>query len=589
MSIRRLPREVAERIAAGEVIERPASVVKELVENALDAGARRVVVELEDGGRAAIRVSDDGRGIAPEELPLAVERYATSKLERFEDLERLRTLGFRGEALASVAAVALLSIESRPPQAEAGRRLRVRAGEPPALEPVAMAPGTRVDVRDLFHNVPARRAHLRSARAELLACEEVVAAHALAHPGVAFRLLHEGRALLETPGDGEMRHVVAALWGEELAGSLRELREEAPGPLALKLSGLVSPPGLGRASRVLERFTVNGRPVENLSLRMAAEEAYRNLLPAHRHPVLLLALELPPLEVDVNVHPTKRVVRFLHERAVHGTVYAALRRALGGAEGAPPAAASSRVRETPGAWAWRQVYAPLDAGEAVAAVAAAGEAERPAVATPAANAAGKEGEEGEGDEGRPPRLRPLAQLHGTYLLCLGGVGEAESLWLVDQHAADERYWFERLEQQAEGEGVQPLVAPLPVPLDSRRRAAWEARRPLLEALGFRAEEGGPSSLWLRAIPAGLRGAEALFADLLDEEAPGGAWEERLRAWRARVACRTAVRAGDPLEPEAQAALLARWSSCRQPWTCPHGRPAAVEISRAELARRFLRR
>lgn len=589
MTIRRLPPEVAERIAAGEVIERPASVVKELVENALDAGARRVVVELEEGGRAAIRVRDDGQGIAPDELPLAVERHATSKLERFEDLERLGTLGFRGEALASVAAVARLTLESRPPGLEAGRRLRLRPGAEPLLEPVAMAPGTRVEVLDLFYNMPARRAHLRSPRAELLACEEVVSGHALARPQVAFRLLHEGRPLLETPGDGELRHVVAALWGEELAASLLPLEELWP-PLGLHLSGLASPAGLGRASRTFQRVAVNGRPVENLALRMAAEEAYRNLLPLRHHPVLVLALELPPGEVDVNVHPAKRVVRFLRERAVHGAVHAALRRALeagrrpraasgGGAPAGGPPAAPERLREPAATWEWLELYAPAGAE------AAAEEGAPPGALGPA-----REGAAGERESpGRLPPLRPLTQLHATYLLCLGGAEGAEELWLVDQHAADERYWFERLEGGAGAGLAQPLAVPASVALDRGRRAAWEARRSLLEALGFRAEPGGPASLWLRAVPAGVRGPEQLFAELLDEAEPAGAWEERLRAARARLACHAAVRAGDALAPPAQAALLARWSACRQPWTCPHGRPTAIRIGEEELARRFLRR
>ncbi|MDI3317320.1 MAG: DNA mismatch repair endonuclease MutL [Bacillota bacterium] len=591
MSIRRLPRAVTERIAAGEVVERPASVVKELVENALDAGARRVRVELEDGGRGAIRVVDDGSGIAAEELPLAVERYATSKLERFEDLERLRTLGFRGEALASIAAVARLEIHSRTPEAEVGCRLRIDPDHPAELEPLAMAPGTRVDVRQLFRNVPARRAHLRSARAELQACEEVVASHALAHPEVAFELVHGGRMILATPGDGRLRHAVAAIWGEEVAAPLLEVRAEEATPAPLRISGLVGPAGLGRGSRALERLAVNGRPVENVALRMAAEEAYRNLLPLHRYPILFLSLELPAAEVDVNVHPTKRVVRFLHERAVQGSVYAAVRRALAPTQagGAPTAwAGAGRVRDRGVAAGdgWRQIYAPADGAPPAATDLEPGGRPEAGVASGGAGPAG----EAAPAASRPlPRLRPLAQIHATYLVCLEETGGRQRLWLVDQHAADERYWFEQLEGRAPGEGVQPLLAPLPVPVDRRRREAWEERRPLLEALGFRAEEGGPSSLWLRAIPAGLRSPEGLFADLLDDEAPGGAWEERLRAWRARVACHAAVRAGDPLEPPAREALLERWASCRAPWTCPHGRPTALEIDQAELARRFLRR
>ncbi len=450
-----LPPEVAARIAAGAVIERPASVVKELVENALDAGARRVEVELTGGGVERIRVRDDGGGIPPEQLADAFERHATSKLRSERDLFAVRTLGFRGEALAAIVAAADVELTSRPRGQGAAAVARYRDGRPARPGAAAAAEGTTVEVRDLFAALPARRRFLRSARAEARAVAAVVSDAALARPDVAFRLVADGRALLTAAGGGALEDAVAAVHGAEAARALLPLAGEREAEGArVAVGGAAAAPSLHRASRRYLHVTVNGRPIAARALAHAVEQAYAGLIPAGRHPLAVVRIDVPPEQVDVNVHPTKAEVRFRHERLVYAAVAGAVREAV--ADAAPPAG--------PVPVALAPSFA-LSGREAVAAAVAA----RPSL-LPAGDAPAEGGEGGEEVRdatapagGRLPALRAVGQVALTYL-----VAEApDGLYLVDQHAAHERVLYERALAASEPRS-RPLLSAVVVSLSVKR-------------------------------------------------------------------------------------------------------------------------
>lgn len=563
-AIRVLAPEVSQRIAAGEVVERPASVVKELCDNALDAGARRIAVELRAGGCAEIAVTDDGCGIPAGELPLAFARHATSKLTRFEDLGGLRTLGFRGEALPSIAAVARVEIVTRPADASAGARLRLEGGAAPGGGPEVAggAPGTRVCVRDLFFNVPARRAALRAPAQELAACTEAVVAAALGRPDVAFRLTHEGREVVGSPGDGDLLSAVVALWGPDVARSLLPVRASAEGWI---LEGFCGTPAGARGNRGLQYLAVDGRPVRSEMLRGAIEAAYRHHLMVHRYPLFALGLRAGPGLYDPNVHPSKAEVRIYRAQAVRDLCHRAVRDALSAARLVPdvPLPAAEAAAEGPAGYG-----APRDDPWAGARASAA----------PLLPPDG-------GAEGAFPELRPLGQAARRFLLAEGGDG----LYLVDQHAAHERVFFEELAGRGAGPGrllLQPAV--LSLGESGLRRFAEAAEA--LAAVGLVAEPFGEGTLLVRALPAGLEGADpaAAVAELLermDDPLHGGVPAARL----ALAACRAAVKAGQALDPEDAAALLRQLAGCRDPFHCPHGRPTLLRLGWSELERHFGRR
>ena len=572
--IRALPPGVAARIAAGEVIERPASIVKELVENALDAGARRIEVAAADGGLERIRVRDDGCGIPPAQLATAFERHATSKLRRAEDLFAVRSLGFRGEALAAIAAAAAVDCVTRAAGEPEAAAARFRGGRPLPPERAAAAPGTSIEVRDLFAGLPARRAFLRSPRAEARAIVRVVGDCALAAPEAAFRLELDGRAALSSPGGGDARAAWAALYGPAAAAALLAVAHEEPAEGGtLRVEGLAGPPSLHRGNRSALHLVANGRAIADRALTFAIERAYEGLLPAGRHPLGLLRIGLPPALVDVNVHPAKAEVRFRDERAVARAAGAALRAAL--------AAAPAPAAPAPGA--------PRPGGEAAADAARAGEAR---AALRSARAAGEAARAGAAQApplpGRLPALRPIGQVDETFL-----VAEApDGLCLVDQHAAHERVLYERIRAQlAVGEAVsQPLLQAAVAPLGARRAAQAEAEAEALAALGWVLERTDDAALIVRALPAALGDAEPgeALAALLDRMEA----DERLsgpdRA-AASLACRAAVRAGDRVEGAQQRELLAALERCEHPQTCPHGRPTLLHLSREQLRRSFGRR
>lgn len=620
--IQLLPPEVAARIAAGEVIERPASVVKELLENALDAGAHHVEVEVDGGGIDRIRVLDDGCGIPPDQVADAFERHATSKLRSEHDLYEVHTLGFRGEALAAIAAAADVDLTTRPSGDDAASTVRVRDGRVQRQGAAASAAGTSIEARDLFAALPARRRFLRAARSETRAVAQVVADYALAYPEVGFRLTSDGRVALQSPGTGDPRDAVAAVHGAEIAGALLPGQARRGDPPAeggdeevwAEVTVLAGPPSLHRANRQYQHLVANGRAIVSRTLSHAVEQAYEGLIPAGRHPVAVVRITVPTDQVDVNVHPTKAEVRFRHERVVYAAVQAAVRAAIAGsgvaaapmpaAPPVPPYTGAATATTTPFAWpptsgprlplagtedtdsiddlAGRpdapDEHARPGAGHAVIASARTASA-----VDPAERSEVRDGAPGASMHERLPALRPLGQVELTYI-----VAEApDGLYLVDQHAAHERVLYERAlaRRRAGTPASQPLLDTAVAHLSAAQ--AVLARAEGLRSVGWEIEEMDGPSVIVRAVPADLRRKDPVRA--LGEYLDRLGAEERLtgpdRA-AATLACRAAVMAGDRLEMEQQRALLVALEACETPHTCPHGRPTMLHLSRSALDRSF---
>jgi DNA mismatch repair protein MutL len=576
--IRLLPEATVNRIAAGEVIERPAAAVRELVENALDAGARRITVAIAGGGIDRIEVVDDGDGMSPEELALAVQRHATSKLPD-DDLVRISTLGFRGEALPSIGAAARLAITSRPPGAEAAATVTVEGGRVGTPAPAAGPPGTRVVVADLFYATPARRKFLKSPRAEADAAEAAVRRLALASPQTAMRFESDGRVAFDLPGQDRADRVAALLGGEAAAALLavEGVRN------TLRVTGYAAAPSVTRATAAAQVLVVNGRPVADPVLRVAVRVAYRDVIAQGRHPVVALFLELPAEELDVNVHPAKAEVRFRDPGEVRGLVISSLTRALAG--GAGTAGAPMQPHTGRPALALRSQGLPgpgmAEAGLALG----TGPAVRPADRF--------HGPFSERDGADFPLGAPVAQVLDTYIIAVAGDG---SLVLVDQHAAHERLTHETLRTQLLEGGVraQPLLLPAVVDLPPADAARLLARGDELSGLGLEIEAFGPGAVLVRAMPAALGTPEPgpLLRDLADEFADmdeSTVLAARLDAVLARLACHGSVRAGRRLGIAEMDALLRQMEATPRADTCSHGRPTWLKLTRAEIERLFGRR
>ena len=563
MPIRLLPPEVSGRIAAGEVAERPASVVKELVENALDGGASAIEVEIEGGGARLIRVADDGLGIIAAEVPLAFERHATSKLQAIEDLGRLATLGFRGEALASIAAVGEVECLTRAEGEAAGTWLRLEGGRITERRSQARARGTSVTVRDLFRHLPARLQFLRSAASEGAAVAAAVSNAALAHPGVGFSLRSDGRLLLQTPGRGDLREAAAALYGAETARVLLRV-SEGDGPTGV--AGLISPVMVTRSRRDHYRFFVNRRWVQSRALARAVDEVYRARLPVGRYPIAILHLTVPTEAVDVNVHPAKTEVRFRDEGGLFVAVRGALTRALEPLALPLSAAPWLESSDEPVSGA-----APGPSGFAPTPTSWAGSRTQP----PAPRFA----------EGLPV-LRALGQVANTYIVAEGPDG----VFLIDQHAAHERLIYDRLLADGGPPEVQGLLEPQTVDLTPPAAARWQEAAFVLADYGFVVEPFGERTMLLRGVPATLAHREPgrALLDVLEDlaESPGNDWRQRAAA---SVACHSAVRRGDVLAPETLRDLLRQLEAAAFPRTCPHGRPTLLHLSTAQLGQEFGRR
>ncbi|WP_300331549.1 DNA mismatch repair endonuclease MutL [Accumulibacter sp.] len=633
-----LPELLISQIAAGEVVERPASVLKELLENALDAGSSAIRIELEEGGVKLIRVSDDGCGIARDELALALTRHATSKIASLDDLERVATLGFRGEALASVAAVAHLTLTSRSSsERDAGGHAWRLAGQPGAsLEPAALAAGTVVEMRDLYYNTPARRKFLKSDNTEFAHCAEIVRRTALAHPAVAFTLTHNGRQSFRLTA-GEARERVGAILGDDF---LAESRSVDVAGASLRVAGHCALPAYSRARADAQYCYVNGRFVRDKLLAHAVREAYQDLLHGSRYPAYCLFIEVDPATVDVNVHPQKTEVRFRDPRSVHQLVYHAVQRVLaspladggGGTRAlAPPSApdasstatsdssaaranpvlgASAGVFGTRFGSAFGSPFKPLPERAAslpFAGRSAASSGQRPTFSTPPVAAepplaadyaafarAPADATNGDGapELAATPLLGyALGQLHGVYILAQNSQG----LVVVDLHAAHERILYEKLKQALDGQklATQALLIPAVIHLEPLDLAAADENAETLHELGFDLAVVGPRQLAVRSLPTLLVGADPapLVRTLLSELRTHGVTQlmtTRRNEFLAELACHGAVRARRQLAPAEMNALLRQMEATERAGHCNHGRPTWMQLTLADLDRQFLR-
>jgi DNA mismatch repair protein MutL len=593
--IRQLPDVLINQIAAGEVVERPASVVKELVENALDAGARRVEIDLEEGGIRLIRIRDDGAGIAPEELPLAVARHATSKIASLDDLEAVATLGFRGEALPSIASVSRFSLSSRRNGGEHGASLEVEGGRIGSVVPKAHPQGTTVEVRDLFYNVPARRKFLRAERTELGHIEDWLRSLALARPDVELRVSHNGRPARRYRGDGDLAAPDRLLetLGEEFAKNALRIDHAGAG---LRLHGWIAQPAYNRASADQQFLYVNGRSVRDRNVAHAVKQAYADVLFHGRQPAYVLFLELDPRTVDVNVHPAKHEVRFREARLVHDFVYRTLQGALaetraGNAASVALHAPSSQAQATSQAWTMPQVGLALRVDDARAAYAALYSANDAEAATHAQAPFPQSR-----DDAAPPLGYAIAQLHGIYILA----ENADGLIVVDMHAAHERIGYEKLKCAHDGEGLrtQPLLVPAVVAVSEREADVAEREAATLAQLGFEVTRSGPQSLSLRSVPALLSDSdvEALLRDVLADLREHGEHSSlgmrRIESARdellSTMACHAAVRAHRRLTIPEMNALLREMEATERSGQCNHGRPTWTRFSLADIDKWFLR-
>lgn len=566
-------------IAAGEVIERPASVVKEFVENALDAGATQIRIELEDGGRRLIRVTDNGCGISREDAPLAFERHATSKLQILDDLDHLSTLGFRGEALASMAVVARVRLVTRERDTIAGTAVEAAGGKVVKVEPVGCPEGTSVAVHDLFADLPARRKHLRSARTELARCVEVGAPYGLTREGLLLELRHGGQPLLQVDAR-TLRDAFGALVGRRVAEraiAFDQTRRHT------RIRGLIGRLEDTRSAATHLYLLVNGRPVRAPRLVSAVVEGFGTRLMKDRWPVGVIAVETDPATLDVNIHPTKREVRFEDEGLVRSLLRETVESALSEADLTTQFAFSPQGELVDARLQHAEPTAPAAPGELltrseqlIASVVQEAFAEAPAPARRAAP--------------RPRQLRALAQVLGTYIVAEGERG----LCLIDQHAASERVHYEALRAAiAKGQGAsqQALLSPLPLHLSPSEHRALQENEALFRELGFSFEPLGGTSVAVRTLPvvAGTLQAEGTLHELLDrlsEDRPRKPLGEEA-VWL--VACHAAIRAGEPLSTGQMQELLDALLRTDAPQTCEHGRPTMVELSAADLERLFKRR
>jgi DNA mismatch repair protein MutL len=588
MGIRVLAPEVTARIAAGEVVERPASVVKELVENAIDAGATDVRVDIRQGGRRLIRVADDGSGIPAEEVELAFARHATGKLTSAEDLFDIRTLGFRGEALASIAAVARVTLVTQTAGELMGTLVRLEGGEVVHREGKGRSPGTVVTVENLFYNTPARLKFLRSDPTEVSHAANLVTAYAMAYPELRFTLLKDGRLALKTSGTGNLYDALIDVLGLQVGQQMLEVGARAEGGESAEEPnawGYVSSPSLHRSNRSSLTFFVNRRWVHDRSLAYAVEQAYQTLLPSGRHPIAVLNVRVDPSEVDVNIHPTKREVRFRSQRQVFSTVQRAVRRALLDQQPVRISSASPRIV---GFDEWDRRRRVALAGAAVGTPVGAQMSEFGLEVQRTGEAAFA----GAGVQRKLtglPMLRVVGQLSQMYIVAEGPDGA----YLLDQHAAHERILYEKLKGQEESQDVpsQALLEPMTIELLPRQAAILEEHGAVLAQLGFSLEPFGGSTVLVRAVPASLvnKDVSAAIAELVDEPAEGGSgtsWREH--ALKVLV-CHSAVRAGQTLSLEEMRDLVRQLEETSLPQTCPHGRPTMIHLSAEQLAREFGRR
>ena len=565
--IRLLPDHLINKIAAGEVVERPAAAVKELVENALDAQATALTIDLRDGGAARISVVDDGSGMTAAEVELALMRHATSKIAAEEDLGAIATLGFRGEALPAICAVSRFAIVTSPRPGGEGIRITGEAGTVTQRLLVPASAGTSVEVSDLFFNTPARLGFLKSPQTELAATLRLLTQLALAHPAVRFRATNTGKVVLNAPAAATLRDRIGALFGYESSERLLAIARDDHG---VRVAGLVSPPALSRGARDEIVIIVNSRPVRDTVLLQAILDAFRPLLPRDRFPVAIVTLSLSPADVDVNVHPTKAWVRFRNPRLVQEMVFAAVHDAL-----RSPAVVTTPAVSDSGHLETEQPGAASPPGSGVA------------MASPAEAQAGLFGEAA-APYARSLFGRVLGQVQETFVIA----SNDEEVFFIDQHVAHERVLFERLQAELATGPLpsQEVLLREPLELGPAARAVLDRWTPVLERLGFGLEEFGDGVVALRAAPALLRGQEPrrLLERLLDDLRPAGGGAPEVDRALSFVACRAAIKANERLAREEMERLITDLSLTEQPHFCPHGRPVVSRVSLSEIRKELKR-
>jgi len=591
--------ETVRKIAAGEVIERPASVVKELIENSIDACCKRVVVEIGKGGKDFIRVSDDGHGILADDVELAFVRHATSKIRRIEDLSSLRTLGFRGEALPSIAAVSTVEMRTRHESESFGTYLRVEGGVVKEKRQISRGVGTTVDVKRIFYNMPARAATLKSRIVEFRHILNVFTRLALIHSDVKFELFHDGKIIASTPGNGKMLDAVVSLFGVSVGKNLIEVNYADK----YRIFGFISKPSNLYSTKKFMFMFVNGRYVHSETMENAVRRAYGTLLPKNKHPFAIISLEIPPKDVDVNVHPRKEDVRFRNERDVAYSITEAVSKALKSAELMPEVAVSdththaSTLATHPSSHYLRGRAEQTQVSEEALVSEEAGV--RGAVA-------GAEEESVEENERLDISLFPLYQLLDSYIVAQNDAGD---IIIIDQHAAAERINYERLlEKYGKDAGKQALLKPIIPDLSPHQAQLLRENEDLLREMGFDLEKFGDDAYIIRAIPAVFNDlvekwreskGESRFEEGRAQEEISGVLErileersvreERLHTLLSTAACVASVKAGEKLSYEEMRAIVEALRKTKMPFTCPHGRPTMIRLSRRELERRFKRR
>ncbi len=629
MPIRRLPLLLVNQIAAGEVIERPASVVKELVENAIDSGASRIDIAIEQGGRELIRVSDNGRGIPPEELPLAIAPHATSKISTAEDLDAIATMGFRGEALASIASVSRISMLSRTANQPGAAVIEAEGDSVSVPQPAAGPVGTTVTVRNLFFNTPARRKFLKTEQTESTRIEDVVEAIALAHPAIAFTFRSDDRLKIDLPAQQSPRERALAVLGESLEPELLEVRSDDRDVL---IWGMAGKPSIARGTMKHVRLYLNGRPINDRSINHAIKEAYRGLIDPTRSPTIVLFLTIEPRQVDVNVHPAKAEVRFRNAAAVHGAVLSAVRAALRMADlmpqarvsGSLDASWSSMLRDGGGGGSLENWTAPREFGSGVAdrdggSSATPGEPARAfvdyfrrldpvqrgfvysevkqALQQDAPELLREEvaGRDSSGHEILPAvrSVSEILQVHSSYIV----TQDQHGLVIIDQHALHERVMFEKLKARIEGDGrsleSQRLLMPAVVNVERSHMAVLTELQPLLGRLGIDAQPMSPTAIAVHGFTSLLfeRSVDPVefMSELLDKAANRGidtSEEAALHEVLDMMACKAAVKAGDRLQPEELAELLKYRETVERSSNCPHGRPTSLRLTIKDLEKQF---
>lgn len=628
----------ANRIAAGEVVERPASAVKELVENAIDAGAKQIVVRLEEGGKRRIEVADDGCGMSSEEAVLSLQRHATSKIRSSDDLFAIRTLGFRGEALPSVASVSHFTVTSKCAELEAGVRVTVHGGEIESVDEIGARDGTVVVVEELFYNTPARLKFLKSTASEITRVLDVVGQLAVAHPGVAFTVMESGVKRMATPGTGDSLGALAAVWGRDIARRLKPVEADSGGGIVV--SGFLCPPDLTRPGRSHEIFFVNRRPIKSRLLSHALEDAVRAMTPDSRYPIAAIFVDLAPDMVDVNVHPTKSEVKFTHDGAAHHAVSQAVKNTLL-AHGILPtiepvsAGAADIVRDAAAAYTaldlgqFRMLTGPSggSASHDIPTVPTGVAAAYDLLARTAADLFGSgNGRPDSAEESDPlngasarnsgdPAVAPaedeepdrsggfahyaeqlrgfrvMGQIANTYIIA----ATADGLAIVDQHVAHERVLYERLTENRleHGLAAQRLVVPFTLSLGPAEATLIDHRKEDFASAGWELEPFGRDAFLVRSVPcwANRRSHESLLRDIVDELVHQSV-SRRLLVQRDHVtitnACKMAVKAGDPLTHAEMEALLMQLAETRNPYVCPHGRPIVITVPLHDIDRKFKR-